>query len=37
MWHKAIGIEHPMKLKLTRKDLLGLLVNKFTTRGTNDD
>ena len=33
MWHKAIWKGHPMRLELTRVDLLVELANNYTTRG----
>ena len=34
MWHKAVGMGHPMKLELTCEGLLIYLANYYTTRGT---
>ena len=32
MWHKAVWMEHPMRIKLTCEGLLVLLANNYTTR-----
>ena len=33
MWHKDVGMEHLMRLELTREGFLVLLANYYTTRG----
>ena len=33
MWHKAEWMGHPMRLELTRVDLLVKLSNRYTTKG----
>ena len=33
MWHKAEWMGRPMRLELTRVDLLVMLANRYTTKG----